>query len=191
MRFLLCSAQALERLTNQTGRLLSWFTWAMVLLQSGVVVLRHGFNSGSIALQESVVYLHGAAFMLGLAYALQTDAHVRVDVFYRRMSLRGKAWVNTTGYLVFLLPICAFLLISSWPFAVSSWSVYEGSANAGGLPGVFLLKSLIPLSSLTLALAGLAQFLRALMQLMASERLELTPLSSAKAVLKQAEGVEA
>ncbi|WP_444929077.1 TRAP transporter small permease subunit [Microbulbifer sp. SSSA002] len=190
MRFLLSSAQAIERLTSHTGQLLSWFTWAMVLLQSGVVIMRHGFNSGSIALQESVIYLHGAAFMLGLAYALQTDAHVRVDVFYRKMGARAKAWINAIGYLTFLLPLCVFLFIGSWHFVLNSWSVFEGSANAGGLPGVFLLKSLIPLSALTLALAGLAQFIRALVQLMLPQQ-QPPPISASKAVRKQAEGAEA
>lgn len=162
-------ARALDRLASGAGRLLGWFTLAMVLLQSAVVILRYGFSGGSVALQDAVVYLHGAAFMLGLAYALLTDAHVRVDVFYRSMGARGKAWVNAVGTLVFLLPMCAFILAGSWQFAASSWAVLESSSSAGGLPGVFLLKSLIPLSALTLALAGLAQILRALAQLMLVE----------------------
>ncbi len=166
MSLLLRGARALDRLASGAGRLLGWFTLAMVLLQSAVVILRYGFNGGSVALQDAVVYLHGAAFMLGLAYALLTDAHVRVDVFYRRMGRRGKAWVNAVGTLVFLLPLCAFILVGSWQFAANSWAVLEDSSSAGGLPGVFLLKSLIPLSALTLALAGLAEFGRALGQLM-------------------------
>ncbi|SEA17123.1 TRAP transporter small permease subunit [Microbulbifer marinus] len=167
---LLPLARALDRLASGAGRLLSWFTLAMVLLQSAVVLLRYGFDGGSVALQDSVIYLHGAAFMLGLAYALYTDSHVRVDVFYRRMSERGRAWVNAVGTLVFLLPMCAFILIGSWQFAASSWAVLESSSSAGGLPGVFLLKSLIPLAAVTLALAGVAQFGRALARLM-----EVTP----------------
>ncbi|SHF30144.1 TRAP-type mannitol/chloroaromatic compound transport system, small permease component [Microbulbifer donghaiensis] len=163
---LLGLARALDRLASGAGRLLSWFTLAMVLLQSAVVLLRYGFDGGSVALQDAVIYLHGAAFMLGLAYALYTDSHVRVDVFYRRMSDRGRAWVNAVGTLVFLLPMCTFILLGSWQFAANSWAVFESSASAGGLPGVFLLKSLIPLAALTLALAGLAQFGRALAQLM-------------------------
>ncbi|WP_226644024.1 TRAP transporter small permease subunit [Microbulbifer variabilis] len=166
MPFLMRGARALESLSSRTGHLLAWFTWAMVLLQSCVVALRHLFDSGSIALQESVIYLHGAAFMLGLAYALQTDAHVRVDVFYRRMSPMGRAWVNAVGFLLFLLPLCTFMLLGSWHFVMNSWSVLEESANAGGLPGVFLLKSLIPLAALTLGLAGTSQFIRALLHLM-------------------------
>jgi len=166
MPLLLGGARALDRLASGAGRLLGWFTLAMVLLQSAVVILRYGFSGGSVALQDAVVYLHGAAFMLGLAYALFTDAHVRVDVFYRRMGARGRAWVNAVGTLVLLLPMCTFILVGSWQFAASSWAVLEDSASAGGLPGVFLLKSLIPLAALTLALAGLAEFGRALAQLM-------------------------
>ncbi|QFT56997.1 TRAP transporter small permease subunit [Microbulbifer sp. THAF38] len=190
MLFLMRGARALESLSSRTGHLLAWFTWAMVLLQSCVVALRHLFDSGSIALQESVIYLHGAAFMLGLAYALQTDAHVRVDVFYRRMDPKGKAWVNAVGFLLFLLPLCTLMLLGSWHFVLNSWSVLEESANAGGLPGVFLLKSLIPLAAITLGLAGSAQFLRALLQLMEVS----SPASEAVAkphLLKQVEEAEA
>ncbi|WP_444945923.1 TRAP transporter small permease subunit [Microbulbifer sp. VTAC004] len=190
MPFLLRGARALESLSSRTGHLLAWFTWAMVLLQSCVVALRHLFDSGSITLQESVVYLHGATFMLGLAYALQTDAHVRVDILYRRMGTRGKAWVNAVGYLIFLLPICTFMLISSWQFVLNSWSVLEDSANAGGLPGVFLLKSLIPLAAITLALAGAAQFMRALLQLMETPA-PTTKASAKPRLLRQAEEAEA
>ncbi|MCX2794063.1 TRAP transporter small permease subunit [Microbulbifer thermotolerans] len=166
MSLLLRGARALDRLASGAGQLLGWFTLAMALLQSAVVILRYVFHGGSVALQDAVIYLHGSAFMLGLAYALHAGAHVRVDVFYRRMGPRGKAWVNAVGTLVFLLPLCAFICVGSWQFAANSWAVLESSSSAGGLPGVFLLKSLIPLSALTLALAGLAEFARALTQLM-------------------------
>lgn len=166
---LLGCARGLDRLATGAGRLLGWFTLAMVVLQSAVVLLRYAFNGGSVALQDSVVYLHGAAFMLGLAYALQTDAHVRVDVFYRRMGERARAWVDAVGTLVLLLPLCAFIAAGSWQFAAASWAVHESSSSAGGLPGVFLLKSLIPLSAFTLSLQGSAQFCRALARLMEVE----------------------
>lgn len=166
---LLGCARGLDRLATGAGRLLGWFTLAMVVLQSAVVLLRYAFSGGSVALQDSVVYLHGAAFMLGLAYALQTDAHVRVDVFYRRMSERARAWVDAVGTLVLLLPLCVFIAAGSWQFAAASWAVHESSSSAGGLPGVFLLKSLIPLSAFTLSLQGSAQFCRALARLMEVE----------------------
>ena len=166
---LLGTAGRLDRLASFSGRVLGWFTLAMVLVQSLVVALRYGFDGGSLALQDAVVYLHGAAFMLGLAYALQAGAHVRVDVFYRTLSARGKAWVDAVGCLIFLLPLCTFIGVGSWQFAANSWAVWESSASADGLGGVFLLKSLMPLAAATLALQGVAQFARALHTLMLSE----------------------
>ncbi|WGL15438.1 TRAP transporter small permease subunit [Microbulbifer bruguierae] len=169
MKFLLHTARGLDRFSSACGRLLSWLTLAMVVIQALVVALRYGFDGGSLALQDTVGYLHGAAFMLGLAYALQTGAHVRVDVFYRGLSARGKAWVDATGCLIFLLPLCVFIALGSWHFAANSWAVREASASADGLGGVYLLKSLMPLAAITLGLQGIAQFARALNTLMQVE----------------------
>ncbi|MFI2811147.1 MULTISPECIES: TRAP transporter small permease subunit [Microbulbifer] len=188
---LLGCARGLDRLATATGRLLGWFTLAMVLLQSAVVILRYGFNGGSLALQDTVVYLHGAVFMLGLAYALQTDSHVRVDVFYRRMGPRGKAWVNAVGTLVFLLPLCAFILAGSWHFVTSSWAVREAGASADSLGGIFLLKSLVPLAAFTLALQGVAQLARALATLVQVESAPPKPQAVSKSSPRVAEEMSA
>ncbi|WOX04037.1 TRAP transporter small permease subunit [Microbulbifer pacificus] len=169
MKFLLRAANGLDCFTRRSGHLLGWLTLAMVLIQSLVVALRYGFDGGSLALQDTVTYLHGAAFMLGLAYALQASAHVRVDVFYRTLSARGKAWVDAVGCLIFLLPLCTFIAVGGWHFAASSWAVHETSNSADGLGGVYLLKSLIPLAAATLALQGVSQFARALNTLMQLE----------------------
>lgn len=176
MPLLIRAAERLDRFARAAGSLLGWFILAMMLLQCLVVLLRYGFNSGSVALQEAALYLHGAALMLGLAYALYTGGHVRVDVFYRRMGQRARAWVDAVGCILFLLPLCAFILFISWQFTLASWSVREGSGSADGLPGIYLLKSLIPLAATTLALAGLAQLSRALAELM---RVEGAPAASA------------
>nr|WP_100169206.1 TRAP transporter small permease subunit [Microbulbifer agarilyticus] len=169
MMFLLRAAGALDRFASGCGRVLGWFTLAMVVIQSLVVALRYGFDGGSLAMQDAVAYLHGAALMLGLAYALQSNAHVRVDVVYRKLSPRGKAWVDAVGCLIFLLPLCVFIGYGSLQFAASSWSVQETSNSADGLGGVYLLKSLIPLAAATLALQGLSQLARALHTLMQVE----------------------
>lgn len=179
---LLATAGRLDRFASFCGRLLGWFTLAMVLIQSLIVALRYGFDGGSLALQDAVTYLHGAAFMLGLAYALQVGAHVRVDVFYRTLSTRGKAWVDAVGCLIFLLPVCTFIAVGSWQFAASSWAVWETSASADGLAGVYLLKSLMPLAAITLALQGVSQFARALNTLMQVEARSGSPSASKQKV---------
>lgn len=130
-------------LTGWIGRAASWLTLLMVLLTFGIVVLRYGMNQGWIWLQESVTYLHALVFMTAAAWTFQTDDHVRVDIFYRGRSPRHKAWVNLLGTLVFLAPFSIFLMVIGWDYVAASWATREGSREAGGLPLVYLLKSLI------------------------------------------------
>jgi len=115
----------------------------MVILTFVIVVLRYGFNLGWIWLQESVTYLHAMVFMLAAAWAWQTDDHVRVDIYYRERSPRQKAVVNLVGTLIFLVPVCVFLLFISWNYVLVSWTGQEGSREAGGLALVYLQKTLI------------------------------------------------
>jgi TRAP-type mannitol/chloroaromatic compound transport system permease small subunit len=132
-----------SELTGWIGRTVSWLTLLMVLLTFAIVVLRYGMNQGWIWLQESVTYLHALVFMTAAAWTFQTDDHVRVDIFYRHRSSRHKAWVNLIGTLVFLVQFSIFLIVIGWDYVASSWATTEGSREAGGLPLVYLLKSLI------------------------------------------------
>lgn len=143
-------ARAVERI----GRAAAWLNLGMVGVTCVVVVLRYAFGAGAIALQESVVYLHAAALSAGLAYTLLHDAHVRVDLVYARLGERGRARVNLAGHLLLLIPMCVCVIVIGTPYAASSWAILEASAEVGGIPAVFLLKSLLPFSALLLALQG-------------------------------------
>ncbi|MDH5784237.1 MAG: TRAP transporter small permease subunit [Chromatiales bacterium] len=157
--------QQIERISEWTGRLVAGLTFIMVLVTFKVVVLRYVFDLGSIALQESITYMHAMVFMLGAAYTLRHEGHVRVDIFYRRFGPRGRAWVDLLGVVLLLMPVATFVIWSSWDYVASSWvqpdGSREGSREAGGLPLVFLLKSVIPLMGLLLLLQGIAMGLRA------------------------------
>jgi TRAP-type mannitol/chloroaromatic compound transport system permease small subunit len=155
--------------TEHSGRLLAWLVVAMALLTTVIVVMRYGFNVGSMMGQEAVIYMHGSLFMLGTAYALKSGAHVRVDIFYRNFSPRAQAWVDSLGGIVFLMPLCAFIGFSSWNYVSESWSIREASSQPGGIPAVFLLKSIIPLMAFNLFLQGLAETLRSAMSLATSQ----------------------
>ena len=152
--------QCLDRFSEVSGQVLSWLSLAMMALLSLVVLLRYGFDIGATAMNESVTYLHGTVFMLGAAYTLKHDGHVRVDIFYRNFSARTKAWVNSVGGIVFLLPLCAYIFYISWDFVQQSWHIGEVSTEPGGIPAVFLLKSLIPLMAINLSLQAVAEVLR-------------------------------
>lgn len=153
--------QKLEQISEQTGRAVAWLTLLMVVITFIVVVLRYLFDTGSIALQESVTYLHAFVFMLGAAYTLKHEGHVRVDIFYRKMSPQKQARVDFFGCLLLLIPVCLFITVSSWEYVLTSWSLMEGSQEAGGLPMVYLLKSTMLVMTLLILIQGLAQLLRA------------------------------
>ncbi|MET0066622.1 MAG: TRAP transporter small permease subunit [Candidatus Thiodiazotropha sp.] len=159
-------ACAIDALNEWLGRAISWLSLLMVLVTVTIVVLRYVFDLGWIWLQESVIYMHAALFLVGAAYTLKHEGHVRVDIFYQRFSPRGQAWVDLLGTLGLLLPVCLFILSVSWDYVVQSWSLREGSREAGGLDGVFLLKSLILVMAFLLVLQGLALALRCLDRLM-------------------------
>ena len=156
----------LDRVNAAIGRGAAWLGLGLVLVTFLVVVLRYLFDSGSIALQESALYLHASLFMLGAAWTLKIDGHVRVDVLYRHFSARGKALADLFGTLAFLLPTCIFLLWISLDYVDAAWRVREGSPEAGGLPFVYLLKTLIPATALLLILQGASQLLRRLAELL-------------------------
>jgi TRAP-type mannitol/chloroaromatic compound transport system permease small subunit len=154
------TVRVIDNFTEKTGNLLAWLCLAMAVVSCIVVLLRYEFGIGSIAAQESVTYMHGMVFMLGIAFTFKRGGHVRVDIFYRRFSQRTCAWINSVGAIIFLLPFCIFLFAVSWYFVTESWAVHEGSPDPGGIHGVFLLKSLIPLMACNLLLQGLAETLR-------------------------------
>jgi TRAP-type mannitol/chloroaromatic compound transport system permease small subunit len=149
-----------ESFTETTGRLIAWLTMLMVVLVMIVVVTRYFLEVGSIALQESVTYLHCLVFMLGLAFTLKHDGHVRVDIFYRGFSPKSKAVVNLLGGILFLVPVCLLIFFTSWNYVLASWAIQETSAENNGLPFVYLLKTLMLLMPATLLLQGIAEIIK-------------------------------
>lgn len=149
---------------------MAWLTLFMVIVTFFVVVMRYVFDAGLIWVQESVVWMHAAVFMLGAAYTLHDEEHVRVDVFYRRMSARRKAWVDLIGVFIFLLPLCLFLAWNSFEFVAQSWRLGEMSRESGGLPYPFvpMLKSILLLMPVTVGLQGLSLVLKSLQTLRSS-----------------------
>jgi TRAP-type mannitol/chloroaromatic compound transport system permease small subunit len=150
--------ERVQRASVFLGRLVSQLYPLMILLIFAVVVLRYFFDAGWIWLQEAILWIHALIFLLVAPYALEEDAHVRVDVFYRQWSKKTQALINLLGALLFLCPFSLFLFYSSLDYIFSSWIINEASRDAGGMPYPFisLLKSTIPLTALLLFLQGLS-----------------------------------
>lgn len=162
--------QRINRLHQLFGNLIAWLTLAMALVTFLLVSMRYLVGAGNlIFIQESVVYLHAITFMLGAGWTLGRDAHVRVDVFYRRWSPRTRAWIDALGTLIFLFPVAFFILFSSLGFVGQSWAIRETSAEAGGIATLYLFKSLIPLMALLLILQGILELVRNAAHLMQAD----------------------
>lgn len=153
--------QLLEQISEFTGRIFAWATLFMVIMTFLVVVLRYAFNLGWIGMQESITYLHTITFMMGAAYTLKHDGHVRVDIFYRKWGIRNRARVDFLGGLLLLMPVCIFIAWSSWDYVLTSWSYMESSPETGGLPWIYLLKTCMLIMPVLLILQGVAQILSA------------------------------
>lgn len=157
MRLLIRFADAANEIA---GRIAAWLSVALVAVVAGLVAARSMFDLGSIAVQEAVLWLHGALFLLALGFALKHGSHVRVDVFSQRMSARTRARIECAGIVLLLVPLCLFTLWISYDYVAASWGQREGS-NSTGLPGWYLVKTLIPLSALLLLLQAVAELIRA------------------------------
>jgi len=165
MAALAAFVRSIDRLNDAVGRGVAWLTLAMVLIAFAVVLLRYVFAIGWVWMQESYVWLHGMVFMLGAGYTLLHKGHVRVDIFYRDAGARWKALVDVFGSLLLLLPVVTLIFWVSLDYVGDSWARLEESREAGGLPGLFLLKTVILGFCVLLGLQGLALAGRSLLVL--------------------------
>lgn len=156
---------AIERLNELVGRMTSWLALSLVLVTCLVAVLRYGFSIGWVWMQELYIWMHAIVFLVASGYTLMHEGHVRIDVLYGPASLRTKAWINILGTLLFLFPMLALIAYVAFPYVQLSWSRLETSQEAGGLPGLFLLKSCMLLFVGLLALQGAALVMRSILVL--------------------------
>lgn len=166
MKRLLALSAAIDRINDLIGRGVSWLTMLMVLVASANAVLRYlgrftGENLSSNAYLESQWYLFSLVFLLAATYTLRWDAHVRVDVFFGRLTEKGKAWINLAGGVLFLIPFCILVIWVSVSWVGNSWAVMEISPDPGGLPR-YPLKTVIPVAFALLVFQGISQIIKSI-----------------------------
>lgn len=165
MRALLKLASAIDRINELIGRTLYWLSLFMVLIGVYNATVRYfgafiGRNLSSNAYLEAQWYLFGLLFLLGAAYGLRHNVHVRVDILHTRWSEKTRAWIELLGTLLFLLPFCVLVLWLSLDWVGMSLQVRETSPNPGGLLR-YPIKIVIPAAFLLLLLQGLSQLIKA------------------------------
>lgn len=153
-------ADILDAITGRIADFVKWLALAMVLVQFAIVIGRYVFGIYSIAVQESVLYMHATLFMLGAAYTLQVDKHVRVDIFYAKADEALQKRIDILGHVFFLIPSMLALIWWTWPSVRNSWKILEGPISVGGIEAVFLLKSLIPAFCILILMQSAAILIR-------------------------------
>ncbi|MEP1097754.1 MAG: TRAP transporter small permease subunit [Cyclobacteriaceae bacterium] len=156
----------IDKIVKQVGTLVSWLTLLLVVVIVIDVALRYLFNTTSAASFELEWHLFAAIFLLGAAYTLQQDKHVRVDVFYHRFSDKTRAWVNLTGTVLLLLPFCTVAFWESLSFVENSYAVRETSPDPGGLPARYVIKAAIPAGFFLLGLQGVNLVLKSVSKIL-------------------------
>jgi TRAP-type mannitol/chloroaromatic compound transport system permease small subunit len=145
------------------GRAVAWATGLVVVVVFADVVMRYAFNTSFVFTQELEWHLFAFIFLMGAGYTLLRDGHVRVDIFYQRMSARSQAWINLLGVLFFLIPGCVMIIATSLSFVANSWTVMEGSPDPGGIPYRFALKACIPAGFALVLLQGISLGIKSLL----------------------------
>ena len=156
----LALARWIDGLNDLAGRTISWLTAFMVIVTTADVMMRYLFNTSFVLVQELEWHLFAVLFLCAAGYTHLKDGHVRVDIFYARLSPRRQALVNFVFALLFLFPTCFLLIKTSLPFIEHSWAVLEGSPDPGGLPARYLLKAVIPVGFFLLGLQGLSETIK-------------------------------
>jgi TRAP-type mannitol/chloroaromatic compound transport system permease small subunit len=162
---LIAFVRFVDGLNERVGRVVGWFTLGTVAVCALVVVLRYAVGVGFIWMQELYVWIHATVFMVGAGYTFKLNGHVRVDILYAGRSVRGKAWIDLFGGLVFLLPWLIVTGTMAAPWVWASILTNETSASTGGMPGLFVLKSVILIFCVLLGLQGLATMARSILVL--------------------------
>lgn len=171
MNFLGIVIRVINAINRLIGNVFSWLSLAIVIVCFAVVVQRYALSTTRLWMQDLYVWLNGAMFTAVAGFALLRNDHVRVDIFYRPASIRTKAIIDMIGVVVFLMPFAWVVYAYGWNFVARSWRLYEGSANIGGMPGLFILKSFILVFVFVIAIQGISMVARSILVLAGREDL--------------------
>ena len=162
-------SRSIDKLNLWVGQSVAWATWVVVLVVFVDVVMRYAFNTSFVFVQELEWHLFAFIFLMGAGYTLLNDGHVRVDIFYQRLTPTAKAWINLFGVVLFLIPGCILVIATSWSFVANSFAVMEGSPDPGGIPYRFLLKACVPAGFILLLLQGISMGIKSLFTILDRE----------------------
>ncbi|MCV2892803.1 TRAP transporter small permease subunit [Lentibacter sp. XHP0401] len=125
----------------------------------GTVILRFGFDTGFVRLQNLAGYAFAVSMILSLPFCLRRGGHVRVEVLSERMPAGYVRAVDMAALVLFLIPVFGLMVWAWLPDLAYSWKILEGAIETGGLGGVFLVKTMLPFAGVLMILQGIAVLL--------------------------------
>ncbi len=152
----------IDDLNEGIGKVVAWLIIPLVLGLTYEVIARYGFNAPTIWAYDLAYMFYGTLFMLGSAYTLQRNGHIRTDIFYERWSPRRQGWVNLISYLFLFFPGMTFFFLSGLEAAIHSWMILEKSDFSPWRPPLYPFKTILPLTAFLLILQGISEFLKSL-----------------------------
>ena len=155
----------IENITLKVGRTTSWLILFMTLIAFSVALLRYFFNIGFVWMQESYIWMHGLVFLLGSAYTLLDDKHVRVDIFYDKFSIKTKAIIQIITILFFVIPLSTLIVVEGLPFVEMSFLQNESSGDPGGLCCRWIIKSSMVVGFLVVLIQSITELKKAYIKL--------------------------
>jgi len=165
MKLLNRYVEFVDKTNAAIGKYTSWLTTALVLVVVFDVITRYVFNESSVAMQELEWHLFAILFLMGSAFTLQNDSHVRVDLFYSKFNIKQKAWINIGGTILFLIPFTLMIIYASQTYVLNSFAVNESSPDPGGLPARYILKAFIPISFMFLLLQSISLLFKSILEI--------------------------
>ena len=159
----------IDGLNEWVGRAAAFAALGLVLVVFTDVVMRYLFHTSFVFIQELEWHLYALVFLIGAGYTLRHDGHVRVDIVYQRLRPSIRAWIDLIGVVVFLIPGCVMVIITSFKFSYVSWSILEGSPDPGGIPFRFLIKGAITVGFSLILIQGASMGIHSLLRILGKE----------------------
>tara|TARA_B100000427_G_C15452118_1_gene570057 strand:- start:310 stop:804 length:495 start_codon:yes stop_codon:yes gene_type:complete len=150
----------IDKIIDNITNILTYLLVSMIILVFITVIIRYMLNISYVALQELIMYFHALIFMFGLSYALKEKSHVKIDIIYNSLNKKNQYFISMLGTIIFIIPTSLFIVYSSMDMVTQSWSLLEGSSEAGGLDLVFILKSVIPIAGFLIFLQALSDIIK-------------------------------
>ena len=150
----------IDKVIDNIAKILTYLLVSMIILVFITVIIRYMLNISYVALQELVMYFHALIFMFGVSYALKEKSHVKIDIIYNSLGEKNQYFISMLGTIIFIIPTSLFITYSSIDMVTQSWSLLEGSSEAGGLDLVFILKSVIPITGILIFLQALSDIIK-------------------------------